>query len=191
MAVKAAPFAAVVLKLPICGSATPPSSSALAEGHALTIERDRGWSTLDENDEPLTRRTMTRTPHRSGSWSPAARTTQVETPVGTDAVRPRESRTAQSTRSPGPIAPAFPRTRFAELGPAISAAALWLLAAGSWEFFSSGSPFTWPEQFGLIAGMLGAVVIGSWWICLAGWGAARLAWLGRLLIRRAALMGRE
>jgi hypothetical protein len=51
---------------------------------------------------------------------------------------------------------------------------------------------TWPEQFGLVAGLFGAAVIGYWWIGIAGWAAARLAWLaGHFLPRPAPLVGRE
>jgi hypothetical protein len=36
---------------------------------------------------------------------------------------------------------------------------------------------TWPEQFGLVMGLLGAAIGGAWWIGVAAWALARLAWL--------------
>lgn len=196
MAVKAAPFAAVTPQITDLRLASDTVELRAAEGYTLTIERDRGWSTLDENDELLVRRTI------SGDASPvrvlvapAARTTRVATPVVANAAPPRPSPDPPRPRaSPGPIAPS---TSPAPDSPGwvrpVSAAALWLLAAGVLGVLLISAPHdTWPEQFGLVAGMLGAVVIGAWWIGFAGWGAARLAWLGdRLLNRPAALMSRE
>ena len=74
-AVNAVPFAAVTPQIATLRLASNTVQLRAAEGVALTIERDRGWSPLDENGEPLTRRTMSAdAPPVRVLIAPAART---------------------------------------------------------------------------------------------------------------------
>jgi hypothetical protein len=34
---------------------------------------------------------------------------------------------------------------------------------------------TWPEQLGLVVGLLGLSLLGHWWIGLIAWGVSRVA----------------
>jgi hypothetical protein len=42
---------------------------------------------------------------------------------------------------------------------------------------------TWPEQFGLVTVLFCAIVLGHWWLGLAGWLLARTFWLNEVLRR--------
>ena len=70
----------------------------------------------------------------------------------------------------------------------MSAAAGWAAAVVLLAVLLARFPHaTWPEQFGLVAGLFGAAVLGHWWVGLAAWAVARAAWLaGRLLTPRPA-----
>jgi hypothetical protein len=63
----------------------------------------------------------------------------------------------------------------------------WLAAALALAVLIARLPqATWPEQFGLVCGMFALAFAGSWWLGVAGWAAARLAWVAdRVRHRRA------
>ncbi|HSQ56075.1 MAG TPA: hypothetical protein VLM40_10035, partial [Gemmata sp.] len=43
---------------------------------------------------------------------------------------------------------------------------------------------TWPEQFGIIGGLIGAAVAGMWWVGIAAWAVARLVCFAEELVHR-------
>jgi hypothetical protein len=58
----------------------------------------------------------------------------------------------------------------------VSAAAGWLVALIVLALLLVYLPrTTWPEQFGLVAGLWGAAVLDAWWVGAPAWALARLA----------------
>ncbi len=165
-----------------------------AEGFALGVERDRGWIPAPTPDDPLTFRA-------TGSGTAAVRVTV--SPVGvtlraqelgwlSPLPRPKTN-TADPLTEPGKKAiaakpePAMESVRASEsesppapnewMGP-VTIAMTWFIGFGLLAIMSARFPrSTWPEQFGLLGGLFGIVVLGGWWIGLAVWSAARLVWL--------------
>jgi hypothetical protein len=73
-----------------------------------------------------------------------------------------------------------------------SAAVGWLVAVAVLAVLLARFPrATWPEQFGLIAGLFGAAILGQPWIGLVAWAIARAAVLaGHVWTSRKALANR-
>jgi hypothetical protein len=68
--------------------------------------------------------------------------------------------------------------------PEVIAVAWCLVVVGLISLHGRFPRTTWPEQLGLVAGLLGFIVAGAWWVGLPVVVAARLVWLIRALSYR-------
>ena len=183
MAVPKTPFTAATPRAADCRLVSDTVRLLAAAGNALTIERDQGWGPFETPGEPLARRT-------SNADAPPVRVVVAAAPAhpGPRGDEPPRPEVLAPLPTPDPAGPQVaPNTAAAAADPApesprfawpVAAAAGWLVAGVLLAVLIARFPgATWPEQFGLLAALLGVAVLGSWWIGLAGWAVARLAWL--------------
>ncbi len=157
------------------------------EGYAVQVERDRGWTAFGSAGEPIAMRTtiLATVPPVRLLLVPALRVGRADD-FGwlTAAPAPRAVPESPAPRPAAGAAAAQPVARD-EPAPSwvwpVSAAVGWTLAVAVLAVLMARFPrTTWPEQFGLVAGLFGAV-LGHWWIGLAAWVAARLPALSSFL----------
>jgi hypothetical protein len=99
------------------------------------------------------------------------------------------SRPPSPTQQPGRLPPNIQRqppvaddaTTPLDRRPVVVAVAWCLVMIGLISLHSRFPLTTWPEQLGLVAGLLGFIVAGAWWVGLPVVFAARLVWLVRAL----------
>ena len=161
------------------------------EGYAVQVERDRGWTALGSSGEPIAMRTTINaaSPPVRLLLTPAPRvgraadfgwlTADPAPRVVSEPPVPRLAATvgvAAQSVARDESAPSWEWPVFAAVGWVVAIAVLAIL-------FARFPRTTWPEQFGLIAGLFASEVLGHWWIGLAAWALARLALVVTVLPR--------
>jgi hypothetical protein len=157
-----------------------------ADGFALTVERDRGWTHTAWADDPVTYRTN----------NPAFPPVRVELSAVPPVARPEEFGWFGPSRRPAPRLPSSPaesvspRTTRGDSrepdGPRAEPDVRWVWPVSTASVWAGGLLLlavllarfprsTWPEQIGLAAALFGLVVAGGWAVGLVAWAAARVA----------------
>jgi hypothetical protein len=164
-----------------------------AEGFALTLERDRGWTHTSTTGDHFSYRTSnsafppirvalspahrTLQPVEFGWLSPVLRSNPVsEEPRPTNRKPPTNSPRPATAASSSEVAPQWVWPVSAAIGWGVSVLVLMLLMA---RF----SRWTWPEQLGLIGGLFGVALAYGWWVGLVLWFAGRAVWLCEFAVR--------
>jgi hypothetical protein len=167
-----------------------------AGGYAARVERDRGWTHLAVSGETLALHTPNpAAPAVRVLLSPAPRAARADELgwLGSlprsrprPASAPAEAQPAPpATPKPSPAAAVNPQPSQTWVWP-VSAAAGWVIAVAVLALLIARFPrTTWPEQFAVVAGLFGLVVVGYWWVGLGAWVVARVAWLAGHLSARA------
>jgi hypothetical protein len=188
MAVSKMPISAATPRTADCRLASDTVRLRTADGYSLAVERDEGWLSADLAGEPLARRT-------TNADAPPVRVVVTPAPSAPRVAEPPRPAVVTPAPTPDPAGPpAAPIPAATAPNPApqtsgatwpVAAATGWLVAVALLAVLIARFPgATWPEQFGLAVALLGVAVAGSWWIGLAGWAVARLAWLAdRSLLR--------
>jgi hypothetical protein len=158
------------------------------DGWAVSVERDRGWIPVESADVGLAFQTTTvaaqpvriiltpapRTARAdSFGWlSPSTRPRLTTGPPEPHPADPADvtTRPTASTTTPLPHTPSWVWPVSAAVG---WCSGLAIVAALLVRFPRS----TWPEQFGLVAGLFGMAVVGFWWVGVVAWSLARIGWL--------------
>jgi hypothetical protein len=169
-----------------------------ATGFAVQVERDRGWTAAESKALAFTTTNATALAVRVlvSAKPPALRDDE----LGWLGPTTRPAPTPTKATPPGPVVtplvPESPGEPVAETPSrwvvSVWAATAWCAAVVFLALMLVRAPRgTWPEQLGLVGGLFGAAVAGGWWVGLAVWVAARVAWLAAVVVRGEGLWPEE
>ncbi len=161
----------------------------------LRAERDRGWTPLARKDDGLAFQSTNPTamPVRvlltPDAATPPSGTVGQLTPLPPPHTPPEKSNSAnvQNTKAETQTVQSQVNSSIETHSPWIlhvSAMFGWTIAFATLAMMMIRFPqSTWPEQFGLVTVLFCAIVLGHWWLGLAGWFLARTFWLNEVLRR--------
>jgi hypothetical protein len=155
----------------------------------MRMVRDQGWIGINRKDNTLALQTgnpaappvrIVLTP--ATPPNPPGTVTQLSPPprVRSAADVAADTKNKGGTSDTGPASGESDSTTIPSLSWTlpVSALAVWCLAILFLAFLFFRFPrTTWPEQFALLVGLFGMLVVGNWWFTLAGWVIGRSLWL--------------